>query len=110
VFQLAHECVHLLSPSGGNNALRIEEGFATWFADKAASEHVGFHNVKHIASYAAARADVEVLLERDLLAIKLIRETQPILWELTPADILAALPDTDAALAERLCERFERGA
>jgi hypothetical protein len=53
---------------------------------------------------------VEALLERDPLAIKRIREKQPILWELRPADILAALPDTDAALAERLCEPFERGA
>lgn len=30
-FQLAHELVHCLSPSGGSNATIIEEGAATWF-------------------------------------------------------------------------------
>jgi hypothetical protein len=80
------------------------------FADKATSEHVDIHDVPHFLSYASACVDVAILLDRDPLAIKRIRGKQPILWKLTPADILAALPHTDAALAERLCERFERGA
>jgi hypothetical protein len=31
-YQMAHEVIHLLSPSGGNNANNFEEGLATYFS------------------------------------------------------------------------------
>ncbi len=32
-FQLSHEVIHLLSPSGGSNATNLEEGVAVYFSD-----------------------------------------------------------------------------
>ena len=64
-YQLAHECVHLLSPSGGSHANIFEEGLATQFAHRYVQDTFHFDMPATLPSYQAARLLVERLLALD---------------------------------------------
>jgi len=108
--QLAHEVVHLLAPSGARNALVVEEGLATYFADEM-SRRVGssWHSGGH--DYLKAKALVEKLLSNDSHAVKKIRETEPDFCKWTPDLIQAVVPDalSGSELTE-ICSPFYRPA
>ncbi len=109
-YQLSHECIHLLSPSGGQGGNNLEEGLATHFCHRYIVETFGVDWPCTIPSYAAARAAVEELLSADITVIRRLRERQPAIHLVTPADIVAVAPDTRAESAAFLCERFSREA
>jgi hypothetical protein len=102
IFQLAHEVVHLISPSGGRQALNLEEGFATIFGHAMAEQHANFSCVID-NRYRAARDDVRALFEMNPLAIREIRQLEPRLWMATPEIVARAVPGIDTQLAARLC-------
>lgn len=55
LWQLAHEAVHLLAPTGDNHSLRVEEGLASLFADEVSAEYeLGFHQTEPAYMEAAA--------------------------------------------------------
>lgn len=107
-YQLSHECVHLLAPSGGQNANNLEEGLATHFCHRYIVETFGVNWPSTIQSYAAARIAVEELLASDTSVIRRLRERQPCLPLVTPEDIISIAPGTRHDLAAFLCERFIR--
>lgn len=110
MYQLAHECVHLLSPSGGRNATVLEEGLATHFQEmyvREVSGQAGWHSV--MPSYKAARDTVERLLGLDREAVKRLRERQPFMPRIGADLILAMYPDIEEEEAFQLASRFERG-
>ena len=107
-YQLSHECIHLLAPSGGQNANNLEEGLATHFCHRYIVETFGVDYKSTIQSYAAARDAVEELLSADETVIRRIRERQPAIHLTCPDDILAITPNTRAELAKFLCEPFTR--
>lgn len=109
LFQLAHEVVHLLSPSGGRGAPVLEEGLATWFSDNMAAD-LGINIHTSVASYLEAKSLTEKLLAINPEAVKLIRKNEPRFIKMSADIICHSVPGVDRVLAERLCEPFVRGA
>ncbi len=61
-YELAHECVHLLAPSGGMNASVLEEGLAVTFAEDYLREEHGVREYHPMGEeYLEARALVRCL-------------------------------------------------
>ncbi len=107
-YQLAHECIHLLSPSGGQNANNLEEGLATYFCHQYIWETFGIDWPCTIPSYAEARSAVEELLSKDPYIVRRLRDHQPAMHLTKPADIMAVTSDVQPELAVYLCEQFTR--
>jgi hypothetical protein len=107
-YQLSHECIHLLAPSGGQNANNLEEGLATHFCHRYIVENFGVDFRTSLQSYAAARAAVEELVSADATVIRRLRERQPAIYQRCADDIIATVPNTRPELAAFLCERFTR--
>jgi hypothetical protein len=106
IFQLAHEVVHLISPSGRQNqAPNLEEGFASIFAHETAERYADFKCAIG-DQYRAAHEDVSTLFTMNRLAIKEIRRLEPRLWMVTPEIVARAVPGIDAQLAARLCRNW----
>jgi hypothetical protein len=103
IYQLAHEVVHLISPTGrAGRAPNLEEGFASMFAHEMAERHANFRCPIGKA-YRAAHEDVSALLAMNRLAIKEIRHFEARLWMVTPEIVGRAVPGVDTQLAARLC-------
>ena len=82
-YQLAHECIHLLSPSGGRNANVLEEGLATVFSEEYVDKEFGMKNVPSLPSYVHASSLVKKLLAIEPNAIKLLRDIEPSFTKIT---------------------------
>jgi hypothetical protein len=105
-YQLSHECVHLLAPSGSSNTNNLEEGLATCFAHWYIVERFNTDLPCRPPSYSTARSAVEKLLAIDATIIRRLRDRQPALHLLQPGDLFAAVPELSPDLAAILCERF----
>jgi hypothetical protein len=104
-FEMAHEVVHLLSPTGGNSAPVIEEGAATAFSHLISGRfELGIQY--HDPDYKHAEGLVAQFLALDPLAIKRLREREPSFARFTPSLIRSAYPTTSESLAEALCQPF----
>lgn len=91
VYQLAHECVHLLAPLPGGGAPVIEEGLATVFAEDMIEDwcdHPDKQAYTQDTRYIAAAARVRELLGCAPDAIRRLRAIQPAFSRMT-ADIFA---------------------
>jgi hypothetical protein len=108
LYQLAHERIHLLAPSGGKQANVLEEGLSTHFAAGYVRETCGVDMPYTLSSYANARALVERLLESDGSIVRALREKQPAMYRLTAQDIVGLRPDVPQELAEELTRHFAR--
>ena len=108
-FQLAHECIHLLGPSGCDGASVIEEGLATWFAQYYMAERLGNpHWRSTMTSYTQAQRRVEALLALDADAIKTIRQVQPTFGLMTSDLLLKHYPALGEERAAALVAPFDR--
>jgi hypothetical protein len=105
IYQLAHEVVHLISPSGRSNAPNLEEGFASIFAHGMAERYANFR-CPIAKEYRAAHEDVSALLAINRLAIREIRHFEPRLWMVTREIVARAVPGVDTQLAARLCRNW----
>jgi hypothetical protein len=76
-YQIAHECIHLLSPSGGNSALVLEEGLATAFSEDYVKREFNLTIGTGLASYTNAAKLVRELLSLEPNAIKMLRAFEP---------------------------------
>jgi hypothetical protein len=106
VFQLAHECVHLLDPApGGTNVL--EEGVASLFQLQYGNE-IDPEGGWSLANprYEAAALLASALLQFDEDAIRKYRTQHGALREATPARLAAVIPHLPSPLADRLCQPF----
>ncbi|WMD24007.1 hypothetical protein RAS12_30715 (plasmid) [Achromobacter seleniivolatilans] len=109
-YQLAHECVHLLSPTGERVVNAFEEGLATYFAHKYVQEEFGRYVPDSYASYAAAKNLVAELLALDSDAVKVLRRVEPTISKITAEQITVAYPSLNPATAAALAAPFEREA
>lgn len=107
-YQLAHECVHLLSPSGGQHANVLEEGLATTFAHGYLQDSFNFDMPESIKSYQDARTLTDRLLALDSSIIRKIRNHQSAIYQISAKDILAACPICPSDLAADLAKPFVR--
>ena len=115
-FQLAHESIHLLSPTGGRNANVLEEGLATHFQTWYMVNHYpadwprsGIDWSKPACqSYQQARDLVEQMLELNPDAIKALRDAQPTLCQICETAIVKVCPGIPPDVASKLAAKFER--
>lgn len=105
IFQLAHEVVHLLSPTGQSDANVLEEGLATHFQHYY-SKLRGIAYTNDDQKYLAAERDVQTLLALKHDAIKLVRQTQPCISKITDQQLLAVCPHLRPEIAQRLSDKF----
>ncbi|SDJ46904.1 hypothetical protein SAMN04487926_1536 [Paraburkholderia steynii] len=106
VYQLAHECIHLLSPSGDADGLTLEEGLATKFSEDYVAENVSVVTAfnKH---YASAAADVRNLLSIHPDAVKQLRAIEPAFYKMNRETFeQAGLLDVPPPLLDRLLMSF----
>lgn len=94
LYQLAHECIHLLSPSGDENALVLEEGTAVWFSWWYLSHVFGIDGKDYTQDghYKDAGLLVERMLNSWPDVICKLRSIRNNWWELTSRDILECCP------------------
>lgn len=111
--QLAHECIHLISPTGKADANVLEEGLAVWFSQRYMHRVFGegwWSGKVKVPSYANAFALAKQLLAIDADIIKKIRATQPVIARITTEQILQDCPLASRELAQALTEQFSRTA
>ncbi len=104
-YQLAHETVHFLSPTGTNKANILEEGAATLFATRYIMQNFGVPFLAGGAKYQEAEKMVEALLAIDAEAVRKVRKIQPTFSKITVDDLTKACacpPD----LADQLLKSF----
>lgn len=110
-YQLAHECIHLLSPTGTRNATVLEEGLATHFSEYYLREKMRRPNWRSsMKSYAQAKKLVEMLLYIEKDAIRILRQDQPVISRITAEDILGRFSKLPSGLAFQLSSSFDREA
>lgn len=110
LYELAHEVIHVLSPTGGRDAPVIEEGLATKFALEVSALNPPAAVLPPGSPYAPALAAVEQLLAHEADAIRQLRRREPEFRSMTAEIILDTYPDFDAAVARRLCTPWNEGA
>lgn len=104
--ELAQECIHLLAPSGTLLANVLEEGLSIYFAQRYLKERLGETRTCDATNYSAALKLVQRLLAIDSTVVRRVRQTQPAIYLLTPADLSACNPSIPCDLAEQLTTRF----
>lgn len=105
LFQLAHETVHLLSPTGSETGLVAEEGLATLFSHQATAAYdSNFQNDN--PAYAYTEQTVLDWEKIDPQGIQTVRKVEPRFSSWTAATIIAVSPNTPENLAAALCEPF----
>jgi hypothetical protein len=115
-FQLAHEAIHLLGPSGAHNANILEEGLAAHFQCWYMARHYppdwprsGVDwNVFERESYARARSRVEELLDLDAQSVARVRDREPTLSRVTSEMLTDCCSGLSVEAARFLTRRFER--
>jgi hypothetical protein len=106
-YQLAHESIHLLSPTGGSNANILEEGLATYFAGlymDTSFPNSNWHPTE--TKYKEAMELVKKLLYTDSNIIKGIRLKQPVISKITEKDFLLEDKGIDEILAKEIVKEF----
>jgi hypothetical protein len=108
-YQLAHECVHLLAPTGNANAPVLEEGLATAFAE----DYVQFvlksnPFLTNEPTYIRAAGAVRELLVGAPDAILRLRAIEPRFAKITAAVFDAAKLTASPTLIDELVSPFNR--
>lgn len=78
IYQLAHECIHLLSPTGDQMSLVLEEGLATAFSEDVVKQICGVSVSSGIPAYDNAAVKVRELVAVAPDAIRQLRKIQPV--------------------------------
>lgn len=107
-YQLAHECIHLLSPSGRNATNILEEGLATHFSRTYVKDKFNADFYEDIASYKEAREACEKLLNLQDDIIYVLRQKQPEFRLITKQDIIDVNSNCPLDLAKELTSPFKR--
>jgi len=105
-FQLAHEVIHLLSPTGSGGTIVLEEGLAHLFSMEMSAAQ-GTHYDSTIPAYELAADLLRPLLSSDPEFIRKIRRIEPCLGHVKPEHLRSAMPNGDEAIFKALCEPFQ---
>ncbi len=115
LWQLAHECLHLLSPVRLWTTM-LEEGLACWyqlrwtkicpqlFSKTFLTPETAFGGPTH--RYFEAFSMVDEILKNDQDSIKRIRAAQPIISKITPTQLVREITQLDIPTAKKLSSRF----
>ncbi|MBD8145423.1 hypothetical protein [Pantoea agglomerans] len=110
IYQLSHECVHLLSPSGGLKAPVIEEGLAKLYSMELIERHFNHPSGQNYGSapaYEYAADYVCQLLQIDSHAIRKLRDKEPAFYKITAVTFAqAGLSQVPEPLIDELLRTF----
>lgn len=109
IYQLAHECIHLLSPSGKCNAIVLEEGLAvyhSWYTVEKKFQTNG-KEMTGSMKYLEAGLLVEKVLNLVPDFFLKLRSLRKNLWEVTEADIHYLCPELTKDEVITLAMRFD---
>lgn len=106
VFQVAHEAVHCLCPTGTNNANVLEEGLANLFSIEYTITNGNGVWASNDPKYTDASELVKQLLSYDNEILKKLRLVQPTISSIDTDLILKINPNVPADLAEKLTVKF----
>ncbi len=104
-FQLAHEVVHLLSPTGRTGTIVLEEGLAHHFSN-VMSAKLGIAMGCDIPAYDRAAELLEIVLRPNPNIILQLRNLEPCLAKITPEIIQECCPGLEPTVASQLCKPF----
>ena len=109
-YQMAHEAVHLLAPTGGSYSTNLEEGIACYFADY-------YMTAKKIdrpkwaeyrpRNYMCALEAITPLIDEDIYCVRRLREHQPSFRYMTQEDIIKVFPNLKPEVVNFLIAEFE---
>ena len=108
--QLAHEGVHLLSPTGRRDANVLEEGLAVFFEQWYMNHHFGdeWSPPGLPRAYRMALEGVQSLFCIDSDFVRKLRRDQPVLSKIRAEDIVRACRSVPRGLADELASPFRR--
>ena len=108
-YQLAHETIHLLAPTGGQNANNFEEGLACYFAAYYMEKQLNASNWQpNLPSYKLALELVTPLLNEDIHCVRRLREKQPSFLKMSKEVISAEFPNLTSDKVDFLIKKFDR--
>ncbi len=108
-YQLAHETVHLLAPTGGNHATNFEEGVACYFAFYYMEKVLGEPNWHPtLPSYKRALERIRPHLDADISCVRRLREHQPSFSKLGRKEIVTEIPNLTSDAVNFLISKFNR--
>jgi hypothetical protein len=107
LYQLAHEAIHLLSPTGGRNANILEEGLAAHFSDYYL-EKIDKPKLIHDIDYQKAMELTNDLLLIDNDIIKQVRKIEPTISKLEPEHFQQIKDGLPEKLLSKLCKKFSQ--
>jgi len=108
-YQLAHEAVHLLAPSGGGPATNLEEAVACYFAAyfmKSRFAQPAWHPGE--PSYKRGLSLISPRMDADVRRIKRLRSRQLSFSEIKREELSAAFPDIGSGDLDFLLAKFDR--
>ena len=108
-YQLGHECIHLLAPTGKQDANMLEEGLATLYGENYATEWFNTPRDCGGRNYERAKRLTQKALSTNPTFIREIRQCKPCFCDITPDDIISKTSVTHAE-AELLCQPFSQNA
>ena len=92
-YQMAHETVHLLAPSGERNANNLEEGVSCYFAAYYMERKLNQPPlIPSLPSYERALALIKPRLDEDICCVRRLRENQPSFRDMNKEDISKEFP------------------
>ena len=108
-YQLAHETIHLLAPTGGKNANNFEEGVACYFAAYYMKIRLSKPNWQPtLPSYRRALELITPHLDADIDCVRRIRDQQPSFSKTNEEQISIAFPNLTSENIDFLISKFDR--
>lgn len=117
LWQLAHECVHMLSPLQARTSV-LEEGIACWYQTRWTQKCRELFSADYwnpevrlkgrMKNYFEAYSMVEKILSNDQDAVKKIRKIEPVIGRIKPTLLVKEIPTLDSSTAKKLCAGFYR--
>ena len=108
-WNMAHETVHLLAPTGCNNPTNLEEGVACYFADYYMEEILkqpSFPLGPNDTSYKCALKAVKPLFDKDKCFVRKLRKRQPSFQDITKEEISKEFPKLTSEDVDFLMSKF----
>ena len=112
-YQLAHETIHLLAPTGGKNATNLEEGVACYFAQDYMEKELNEPKCKwkpgaDEEEYTKALKAVKPLIKENPDSIRKLRKIQPSFADMKPENIKEVFPKLKQEEINFLLEKFNK--
>ena len=108
-YQMAHETVHLLAPSGCQNANNFEEGVACYFAAYYMKSKLNQPNWSPtLPSYRRALEIIAPRLNEDIGCIRRLRKNQPSFRKMSKEAVSSEFPQLTSEDVDFLMSTFDR--